>query len=97
MSESYILIILGNILKRLVSSPKSFDDAIKKTNEAFDAYTASIGDLGVQLGVEIFLQGQKMQSNFNNLSDRIEIRFDSVQENIQPLAGNFSFSNPSET
>jgi hypothetical protein len=79
-----------NVLKRLASSPTSFNDAVKRINEAIDAYTASIGDLGVRLGIEIFLQGREMQSNFNNLSDRIE-------ENIRPLAGNCLFLNLSET
>src|ERR1700737_3878990 len=77
-----------NVIKRLAASPTVFDDAIKKINEATAAYTATIGDLGARLNVEILRQGGQLRDDINKLSNQIESEFDTVKQSVKDIKGN---------
>lgn len=76
-----------NIGKNIIKSSKAFQETVDKLNEAIQHYTATIGDLELELSVAIFKQGQDLQNSLVTLFDQIQSRFDSIEPDIRTLVG----------
>jgi hypothetical protein len=78
--------VLVNFVKTVFSGPETLQEAQAKISVAVETYTSTIVDLGASIGIQLFLQGKKIEDKIDNLSSQIQQLFISVGNQF---SGNF--------
>jgi hypothetical protein len=79
--------ILVNVLRGLFLDSKAYDDLLKQVDRAVAAFTSSVVDLTAIIGIKSLVQGQELQHQVNDFSNRFETSFESVEPHIRAIAG----------
>jgi hypothetical protein len=79
--------IVANIVTNIFKSSDRYAEAIKNVNDAVDAYSSSIGDLGVVLGITLLERVKEVRDDIKGLSHSLELGFQKVERPIRTIAG----------
>lgn len=59
-----------NFVKAVYKPPQTYQEARAKLNVAIESYTSAIVDLGAAIGIELFLQGKKIEEKIDRLTTK---------------------------
>lgn len=75
ISGGFTANVIVNFVKTVFAGPETLQEAQAKINVAVETYTSTIVDLGASIGIQLFIQGKKIEEKIDNLSSQFQQLF----------------------